>query len=811
MTGAAPAARMTWAGEFTDPALERRFVESASRRARDGALLCVVSTTLTCLGFIPADLAFLSERQLPFFLGDRLVIALIGLAASMTLVRGIGLGRLLAVTYGHQVVFFTLNALIFNHPALLRHGGVLLPLMPIALMICLPGSFRAAAALCLYAPTVSLLFWGVFRPDPEAPLDLAIVALMTLVAFVVGAVARIQLSAMRREEYLHRQILSAAKEAAEAGDRAKAEFLAVMSHEIRTPVNGVLGMLHLVLDSTLPPEERRRLEVARHSAEHLLRVLDDILDITKLESGRVEFENEPFNLRRVIGEVAALTEARAREKGLDFALELASGLPEWARGDAARLRQILFNLTGNAVKFTETGAITLRAAARDDGNGAMVLRLEVEDTGIGIDQWQRRRLFQAFAQADASINRRFGGTGLGLAICRRLAEGMGGTIELDSAPGLGSSFRVTLRLAPSAPVAETAAPAPIHVRSLRVLLAEDNPVNSEVARTFLTRAGHTVTLAADGAEAVDKAKDGGFDLILMDMRMPKVDGLEATRRIRALPPPLGNVPIVALTANALRADVDRCLDAGMDAHLAKPMTPLALNSVLARVLGPHCAPAPPPSRQCLDVLAAGGCGIVADQLRAQGHRVFAVPPAAALTMLGNRPFELVLAPGGAEQVAALAQAGAVHRPPPLLAAIAQGDDGALLAAGAAHVLAPGASSEEVAALVERAAAPVDLGDLLGSAKVDELRSLLLEGLRVHAPALARPGMAADTLAQVAHRLKGSALALGLEALATAAEQALHAAENAGPNPESLDAARQELYTTIDGLLTAAARPTASQG
>jgi CheY-like chemotaxis protein/HPt (histidine-containing phosphotransfer) domain-containing protein len=368
-----------------------------------------------------------------------------------------------------------------------------------------------------------------------------------------------------------------------------------------------------------------------------------------------------------------------------------------------------------------------------------------------------------------------------------------------------------LRLAPSAPGAEVPAPAPIHVRPLRVLLAEDNPVNSEVARTFLTRAGHTVTLAADGAVAVDKAKDGGFDLILMDMRMPKVDGLEATRRIRALPPPLGNVPIVALTANALRADVERCLDAGMDAHLAKPMTPLALNAVLARVLGPNCAPAPLPSPHSLDVLAAGECGTVTDLLRAQGHRVFAVPATAALTMLGNRPFELVLAPGGADQVAALAQAGAVHRPPPLLAAISPVHDAALLTAGADLVLPPTASPEDVATLVERAAAPVNLGDLLGSAKVDELRGLLLEGLRVHAPALARPGMAADTLAQLAHRLKGSALALGLDALAAAAERALHAAENGGPNPELLDAARQELYTTIDGLLMAAARSAASQG
>ncbi|MBC7906219.1 MAG: response regulator [Rhodospirillaceae bacterium] len=779
----AHATHITWAGEFGDPELERSFAESSPARARASALLCVVATTLTSLSFVPLDLIFLPAERLPFFLGDRLVIALLGLGTTLALTRASGLRQLLTMAYGHQFIFFTLNALVFNHPALLRHGGVLVPLISILLMICMPGSFRAAATLCAFAPGISLLFWGVLRPQPEAPLDLAIVALMTLVAYVVGAVARTQLNRMRREEHLHNQTLLEAKEAAEAGSRAKADFLAVMSHEIRTPINGVLGMLHLVLDTGLPAEERHRLETARQSAEGLLTILDDILDITKLEAGRVEFESEPFDLRRTIEDVATLMAARAREKGLGFTLELAQDLPDWVCGDSARLRQILFNLTGNAVKFTEIGSVTVHATPCPAAGDRVGIELAVTDTGIGIDADQRVRLFEAFGQADASINRRFGGTGLGLAVSRRLAEGMGGAIDFDSAPGRGSQFRVTLDFAPAQAVAPIPALPAASLRPLSVLLAEDNPVNAEVALAYLRKAGHAVTLAFNGAEALELAQRGGFDLILMDMRMPEMDGLEATRRIRALPPPLGMVPIIALTANAMRADVERCRDAGMDSHLAKPMTPAALNAAIARVLGRRSSTV---AVLCFDLLVAGDCGALAAQLRGLGHRVFAVADDAALSMLAARPFDLVVV-GGADvqsahvqRIEAFRQAAARHHPPPQVVS----DD------------------ESAETMISRLTEPTtqDLNELLGAERLAQLRGLLLDGLRQHVGVLASPALDAERLAQIAHRIKGSAATLGLEALAAAADRALRAAEDGDGHPEALDAVRNALYTTVDGLI-----------
>ena len=366
---------------------------------------------------------------------------------------------------------------------------------------------------------------------------------------------------------------------------AKSNFLATMSHEIRTPMNGILGMARLVLDSPLVAAQRDQMETLKASAEALLAILDDILDLSKLEAGRVEFEHVAFNPSRVVTGVATLLRARADDKGLGLTTALDAAMPVWLSGDPGRLRQVLLNLVGNAIKFTDAGMVAVHVTTLPARGDLAGVEFSVSDTGIGLDEEARERLFQAFGQADASISRRFGGTGLGLAICKRLVEAQGGEIGVDSQPGVGSRFWFRLWFAVAeAPAASAAAAPALQLPALSILLAEDNPVNQKVALGLLAKSQHKVTVVANGLEAVAAAAKGGFDLILMDMQMPGMDGLEASRRIRRLPAPAGTVPIIALTANAMRGDAERCHAAGMDAHVAKPIDPEHLFATMAAVL-----------------------------------------------------------------------------------------------------------------------------------------------------------------------------------------------------------------------------------
>ena len=381
---------------------------------------------------------------------------------------------------------------------------------------------------------------------------------------------------------------------ADTATRAKSEFLAVMSHEIRTPMNGVIGMAHLLLDTPLSSGQRRQMETLRDSGQALLTILNDILDFSKMEAGKLELAKEDFDLGAVIASVTALMTPRASEKGLALRSSIAPDVPTALRGDAGRLRQVLLNLVGNAIKFTEVGQVRLEVALDGAPNGQVPVRLSVSDTGIGIPPEAQARLFQEFTQVDASATRRFGGTGLGLAICRRIVRAMGGDIGVESQAGAGATFTISVALdrarAPLAPADAT----PLAVTPLRILLAEDNAVNREVALGLLGRHGHSVTVVTDGASALAAARGGGFDVILMDVHMPGMDGIDATRAIRTLPGADGRVPIVGLSASVMKDEIDLCFAAGMDEFLAKPIDPAALARALSRLGTSRDAPAAAP-------------------------------------------------------------------------------------------------------------------------------------------------------------------------------------------------------------------------
>jgi signal transduction histidine kinase/CheY-like chemotaxis protein/HPt (histidine-containing phosphotransfer) domain-containing protein len=440
---------------------------------------------------------------------------------------------------------------------------------------------------------------------------------------------------------------------AEAATRAKSEFLAVMSHEIRTPMNGVLGMAHLLLDTPLADAQRRQVETLRDSGQALLTILNDILDFSKMEAGRLELATEDFDLGRVVASVAALLTPRAGEKGLRLRASVAPGTPTALRGDAGRLRQILLNLVGNAIKFTDAGEVRLDVVPDGPPDARVPLRLTVRDTGIGIPLEAQARLFQEFTQVDASATRRFGGTGLGLAICRRIVLAMGGDIGIDSRPGAGATFTVTLSLerahAPVAPEGAAAAPT---VTPLRILLAEDHPVNRQVALGLLARHGHTVDVVADGKAAAEAARGGGYDVILMDVHMPVMDGTEAARLIRGYDGAAGRVPIVALSASVLKDETDLCFEAGMDEFLAKPIDPAALARVLARHGTPGGATTTPVAaaadalldtayvRALVDALGAAHVAALAEALPEEidpHQRLLTAPPAGTETAALRAP------------------------------------------------------------------------------------------------------------------------------------------------------------------------------
>jgi PAS domain S-box-containing protein len=396
----------------------------------------------------------------------------------------------------------------------------------------------------------------------------------------------------RDEAEMAAEMFKEAADKAQIADRAKSDFLASMSHELRTPLNGTLGMATLLLDSGLNDEQTKMVDTIRASGQSLLMILNDILDLSKIEADEMELENHDFGLAALLSGIEDMWRPLAVAKGLNWDCRADSATAPVLFGDSDRIRQIIFNLVSNALKFTETGSISITVMQSVRDSGLIENTFEIADTGTGIPDGMKERLFEKFTQADASITRRYGGTGLGLAICKSLVERMDGEIDYESGPD-GTIFKFTVICPPGSPdtvadrdkdggaTTETLA-VPATSRSLNVLIAEDNAVNQQVIQLMLLRAGHHCDLVGNGLEAVAAVQAHPYDLVIMDIQMPEMDGISATQRIRALGGPYEALPIIALTANAMKGDREQYLAAGMNDYVAKPIEPTHLNAAIAR-------------------------------------------------------------------------------------------------------------------------------------------------------------------------------------------------------------------------------------
>jgi signal transduction histidine kinase/ActR/RegA family two-component response regulator len=430
-----------------------------------------------------------------------------------------------------------------------------------------------ALLLALAPPPFAALIFAAVTSQHWKAWDYLVLAVVIIgvFSFTMDAVRLMRANAQALEE---------AQAEAQEASRSKSAFVAMMSHELRTPMNGVLGLAHALSKTRLDVRQAEYVDMIIQSGDGLMTILNDILDLSKIEAGKLELEIAPFDIRALAGQIRLLWSETARTKGVDLSLEVDPATPVWLLGDAARVRQILMNLVSNALKFTLAGRVVIRVAPAE---GEIVM--SVSDTGVGLTAEQRARLFAPFAQGDRSTARRFGGTGLGLAICRHLAELMDGAIGVESEPGVGSTFTVRLALPatdePSAEEGETGAR--FSLAGLRVLVVDDNAVNQLVARAVLEAAGIEVAAVGDGGAALARLGAESFDMVLMDVHMPVMDGVEAVRRIRAGEGGRTDMPIVALTADAMVGDAERLMAQGFDDAHPKPIAPAGLLATVARL------------------------------------------------------------------------------------------------------------------------------------------------------------------------------------------------------------------------------------